>query len=51
MLTIRPNEFGSALCINRRIRLKGLGRLSPFTEKKKLVAEYNEKYEGLMVYL
>ncbi len=51
MLTIRPNEFGSALCINKRIRLKGLGRLSPFTEKKKLVAEYSEKYEGLMVYL
>ncbi len=51
MLTIRPNEFGSALCINRRIRLKGLNKLSQFTEKKKLVAEYSDRYEGLMVYL
>lgn len=51
MLTIRPNEFGSALCINRRIRLKGLNGLSPFAEKKKLVAEYSDKYEGLLVYL
>ena len=51
ILTIRPNEFGSALCINRRIRLKGLNNLSPFTEKKELAAEYSEKYEGLLVYL
>ena len=51
ILTIRPNEFGSALCINKRIRLKGLNKLSPFTEQKKLTAEYSDRYEGLMVYL
>ncbi len=51
ILMIRPNEFGSALCINRRIRLKGLNKLSPFTEQKKLTAEYSDRYEGLMVYL
>ena len=51
ILIIRPNEFGSALCINGSIRLKGLGKVSPFTEPKRLNAEYNERYEGLMVYL
>ncbi len=51
MLVIRPSEFGSALCINGSIRLKGLGHVSPFTESKKLTAEYSDRYEGLMVYL
>ena len=50
-LTIRPHDFGTALCINRKIRLKGLGKLSPFTEPKKLAAEYSERFEGLIVYL
>ena len=50
-LTIRPHDFGTALCINRKIRLKGLNKLSPFTEPKKLAAEYSERFEGLIVYL
>ncbi len=51
MLVVRPNEFGSALCINGSIMLKGLGKVSPFTGPKKLTAEYNDRYEGLIVYL
>ena len=51
MLVIRPSEFGSALCINGSIRLNGLGKVSPFTEAKSLTSEYNERYEGLLVYL
>ena len=48
---MRRHEFGSALCIDQRIRLDGLGELSLFTEKVKLVAEYNQKYDGILVYL
>ncbi len=51
MLVIRPSSFGTALCFNKRIRLQGLGSLSPFTEKKKLMAEYSSRYEGMIVYL
>ena len=51
ILVIRKHEFGSALCIDQRIRLEGLGELSPFTEKVRLVAEYNQKYDGILVYL
>ena len=51
LLVIRPNDFGNALCLNRRISLKGLDGFSEFTEKKELVAEYSERYEGMIVYL
>ena len=51
LLVIRPNEFGKVFCMNRRLRLKGLNKLSAFTGPKRLVAEYNERYEGMIVYL
>jgi len=51
MLVIRPNEFGNAYSVNRSITLKGLGKLSPFKERKVLNAEFSQKYDGLVVYL
>ncbi len=51
VLVIRPNEYGSAICINRSLRLMGLGKVSQFTEPRKLTAEYSARYEGLMIYL
>lgn len=51
LLVIRPNDFGSALCLNKQISLKGLDGFAEYTGKKELMAEYSERYEGMIVYL
>ena len=50
-LIIRPNSNGYAFCVNRRIILDGLEDLSSFVGPKRLMAEWNERYDGLLVYL
>ncbi len=51
LLLIRPDEDGDVYCINKTIRLKDLGLVSGFTNRKFLVAEYNEQYRGMLVRL
>lgn len=51
ILVIRKHDYGSALCIDGRMRLDGLGELVPFKEREKLVAEYNQKYDGVLIHL
>ena len=51
LLVVRPNDFGSVFCINNKVKLKGLGGMSPFTEAKRLMAEYSDRYEGMIIYL
>ena len=51
ILVIRKHNFGSALCIEGRMRLEGLGELVPFTQKEMVVSEYNRKYDGVLVHL
>ena len=51
LLVVRPNSFGSVFCINNKVKLKGLGKLSEFTGHKRLVAEYSDRYEGMIIYL
>lgn len=50
-LVIRPDDEGRVYCLDNVIRLEGLGRVSPFTVKKFLPAEYSEIYEGMIVRL
>ena len=50
-LVIRPNSYGQALCINHRIVLSGLDDLSSYVVAKQLMAEWNSRYDGLLVYL
>ena len=50
-LVIRPNSYGQALCINHRMVLSGLDDLSSFVGAKQLMAEWNARYDGLLVYL
>ena len=51
MLVIRPHPYGSALAINRKITLKGLGTMSEFRGETELAAEFSERYDGLVVHL
>ena len=50
-LVIRRHDYGSAICVGGRIRLDGLGAYSTFTGKAPLMAEYNQRYGGVLVYL
>ena len=50
-LIIRPNSYGQAICINHRMVLNGLDELSSFVGPKQLMAEWNPRYDGLLVYL
>ncbi len=50
-LVIRPNGYGHALCINHRMVLSGLDDLSSFVGPKQLMAEWDARYDGLLVYL
>lgn len=51
ILVLRKHDFGSALCIDGRIRLEGLGELVPFKEREKLASEYNRKYDGVLIHI
>lgn len=51
ILVIRKHDYGSALCIDGRMRLSGLGELVPFKDREKLASEYNHKYGGVLVHL
>lgn len=50
-LVIRRHDYGSAICVNGRIRLEGLGAYSSFDGPRQLMAEYNARYDGVLVYL
>lgn len=49
-LLVRPNPHGNAICINRCISVGGLGDLAPGPNKE-LVAEYSQRYGGMLIYL
>ena len=50
-LVIRRHDYGSVICVNRSMRIEGLGSYSPFTGRKQIMAEYNQRYGGLLVHL
>ena len=50
-IVVRKHDYGSAICINKRIRLDGLGVYSGFSGKCQLMAEYSPMYDGLLIYL
>ena len=50
-LFIRPNGYANVIATNHRMVLRGLGVMAKFTERTQLIAEYNSKYDGLLVYL
>lgn len=50
-IVVRKHDYGSAICINKRIRLDGLGSYSRFSGKCQLMAEYSARYNGLLIYL
>lgn len=50
-MVIRPHPDGKVFCICNTIEIKGLNTISPFREKKELLAEYSEAYGGLLVRL
>ncbi len=50
-LVVRRHDYGSATCIDHKIRLDGLGTYSSFTEKHKLMAEYDDRYGGIIIHL
>jgi len=50
-LVLRKHNFGSALCIGHRMRLKGLGKYSKFESKARLPAEYSPRHDGVLVHL
>lgn len=50
-LVIRPNGYANVIATNRRIAIAGLGAMSKFTERGRLIAEYSARYNGLLVYL
>lgn len=50
-IVVRKHDYGSAICINRRIRLDGLGSYSSFGGRCQLMAEYSARYDGMLIYL
>lgn len=50
-IVIRKHDYGSAICIRGRIRLVGLGKYCPFSERRQLMAEYSPRFDGLLVHL
>lgn len=50
-IVVRKHDYGSAICINRRIRLDGLGAYSNFGGRCQLMAEYSARYDGMLIYL
>ena len=50
-IVVRKHDYGSAICINKRIRLDGLGAYSGFSGRCQLMAEYSVRYDGLLIYL
>lgn len=50
-LVVRRHDYGSAVCIDKKIRLDGLGDYVPFNERVQLLAEYDARYNGLLIRL
>ena len=50
-IVVRRHDYGSAICINKRIRLDGLGTYSGFIGKCQLMAEYSARYDKMLTYL
>lgn len=50
-IVVRKHDYGSAICINGKIRLDGLGAYSGFSGRCQLMAEYSVRYDGLLIYL
>lgn len=50
-IVVRRHDYGSAICVGKKIRLDGLGSYSGFSGRCQLVAEYSPRYDGLLIYL
>lgn len=50
-LVVRKHDYGQVICVNRSIRVEGLGSYSPFSGRKSVMAEYNQRYGGLLIHL
>ena len=50
-IVVRRHDYGSAICVGKKIRLDGLGSYSGFNGRCPLVAEYSPRYDGLLIYL
>ena len=51
LLVVRKHDYGQVICVNRSIRVEGLGSYSPFSGRKSVMAEYNQRYGGLLIHL
>ena len=51
LLTIRPHESGSVICMNNTMVLAGLSLVSPFEGPCDMISEYSPQYGGLKIYL
>lgn len=51
LMTIRPHESGSVVCINNSMLLDGLGIVSPFESEYNMISEYNQQTGNMKVYL
>ncbi len=50
-IVVRRHDYGSAICIDHKIRLDGLGTYSSFKERCTLMAEYDDRYGGIIIHL
>ncbi len=48
-MVVRPNPDGPVIAVNNRLHIKGLDEVSPFFNERQLLAEYSEKYGGMMI--
>ncbi len=50
-MLIRRHDDGEVFCVNHQLMIQDLERLSAFSERKELKAEYSAKYDGILVHL
>ncbi len=50
-LIIRRHDYGSAICLNGRIRLRRISVYSSFNRPCRFIEEYNARYNRMLVYL
>lgn len=50
-IVVRKHYYGSAICINKGIRLDRLGFYSSFGGRYQLMAEYSARYDKMLIYL
>ena len=51
IMLIRRHDDGGVFCVNHQLMIQDLERLSAFSERKELKAEYSQKYNVILVHL